>query len=145
TLNGQAFTVIGVGPEGFHGTMPYPNIDVWVPTMMQPTVMSGGNRLAVRGNHWLDTLVKLKPGNRRARAEADLNIVARDLAATDAASNRGAVLYELWRAPNNGGFAPAAAMGLQFAVACVVLLIACANVANLLIANAARRQRETAV
>jgi predicted permease len=144
TLNGLAFTIIGVGPEGFHGTQPYLNLDLWVPLMMQPALM-GVDRL-VRGNRWLDAVVRLKPGVRLTRAEADLGLIARDLARTypdDAES--GVKLYELWRAPSMGGAAVTAVMGVQLAVAGVVLLIACANVANLLLASAATRQRETAV
>jgi len=143
TLNGRAFTVIGVAPPGFHGTAPYLNIDMWVPMMMQPAV--NGSSLTARGNHWLEVLVKVRPGVGRQRAEADLGLIARDLAAADADANQGVVLYELWRAPSFGGVAVTAVMGVQLAVAGAVLLIACANVANLLIANAATRQRETAV
>lgn len=146
TLNGRAFMVVGVGREGFRGTEPYLNIDLWVPVMMQPSVMSGGDRLTARGNHWLQTMVRLKPGVSIGRAQADLDLVARELAAAyPDSSNRGIRLYELWRAPDTGGAAVAAVMGIQLAVAGVVLLIACANVANLLLASAATRQRETAV
>ena len=145
TLNALPFTVIGIAQDGFHGTEPYLNLDLWVPLMMQPALAST-DRLHTRGNRWLETIVRLKPGVGLARAEADLNLIARDLGAAyadDAGS--GVKLYELWRAPSMGGAAVTAVMGVQLGVAGVVLLIACANVANLLLASAATRQRETAV
>jgi macrolide transport system ATP-binding/permease protein len=146
TLNGRAFTIVGVTTEGFHGTEPYLNIDLWVPMSMQPAVMSGGDRLNSRGQLWLEVFVRLKPGVPLARAEADLGLVARDLAvAYPDAPGSGVKLYELWRAPTMGGMAVTAVMGVQLGVAGIVLLIACANVANLLLASAATRQRETAV
>jgi len=146
TLNGRGFTVIGVGPPGFRGTQTYLNLDLFVPMMMQSSVTSGGDRLSVRGNSWLEAMVKLKPNVTIGRAQADLDLVARDLAAAYADDKgRGVKLYELWRAPTSGGPAVAAVMGIQLAVAGVVLLIACANVGNLLLARAATRQRETAV
>ena len=144
TLNALAFTVIGIAPDGFHGTQPYLNLDLWVPLMMQPAL--GADRLHTRGNRWLQSVVRLKPGIGIARAQADLDLIAADLGRTykdDAGS--GVKLYELWRAPSMGGAAVTAVMGVQLAVAGVVLLIACANVANLLLASAATRQRETAV
>ena len=68
TLNGRAFTIVGVTTEGFHGTEPYLNIDLWVPMSMQPAVMSGGDRLSSRGQLWLEVFVRLKPGVPHRRA-----------------------------------------------------------------------------
>ena len=145
-FNGRAFTVIGVAAPGFLGTEAYLSIDAWVPMTMQPTVMPGSNRLIARDHRWLESMVKLKPGARIVRAQADLDVVAGALAAAYSEdAGHGVALYELWRAPTRGGGAVAGAMGLQMAVASVVLLIACANVANLLLVRAAGRQRETAV
>ena len=146
TLNGRAFTVVGVAAKGFRGAEPYLNLDLWVPVVMQPSLTAGGDRLSVRGNHWLEAMVRLKPGVPIARAQADLNIVAADLGRMyPVDSFPGVQLYELWRAPSMGGAAVTAVMGIQLAVAAIVLMIACANVANLLLASAATRQRETAV
>src|SRR5262249_8876723 len=61
-LNGRAFTVIGVAPANFRGTEAYLRVDLWVPIMMQPTLLSGSDRLSVRGNRWLQSMAKMKPG-----------------------------------------------------------------------------------
>src|SRR5262245_14464871 len=145
-LNGVAYTVIGIAPPDFRGTEPYLNLDLWVPMAMQPSVTSGGNRLGVRGNSWLEVMVRLKPGATIGRAQADFDVIARNLADTyPDDKGRGLKVSELWRAPSSGGPAVIGVMIIQQSVACVVLLIACANVANLLLARAASRQRETAV
>ena len=145
TLNGHQFAVIGVAPAGFHGTEPYLDLDLWAPLMMQAWVYNG-DRLAQRGNHWLEAMAKLRPGMTMARAQADLDVLARDLSASYADDKGfGLKLFELWRAPNAGGAAVAGVMGVQLGVAAIVLLIACANVANLLLARGTSKAREMAI
>jgi predicted permease len=145
-LNGRAFTVVGVAPEGFSGSEPYLDLDLWVPIKMQPIAMSGVDRLSTRDNHWLQSMVKLRPGVSLSRAQADLELVARDVRETNHQTGySGVKLSPLYLSPNAGGAAVVGVMGIQQGVAAIVLLIACANVANLLLANATKRQRETAV
>src|SRR5262249_3303607 len=146
TLNGRAFTVVGVAPEGCRWSEPYLDLDLFLPLTMQQAAMGGGNRLSARDTHWLQSLVKLKPGVSLARAQGDLDQLARAILRENTQTAfTGIKLWPLWLAPNSGGAIVAGAMGIQLGVAGVVLLIACANVANLLLANAGRRQRETAV
>jgi macrolide transport system ATP-binding/permease protein len=145
TLNGRAFTVIGVGPPGFRGTEPYLNLDLFVPMMMQASVLTG-DRLNARDHAWLEVMARLKTGVSIARAQADLSLVAAALAAAyPDDQGHGIRVYPLWQAPASGGAAVTALMGIELGVAGVILLIACANVGNLLLARAAGRQRETAV
>lgn len=144
TLNGRAFTVVGIAPEGFRGNAAGLGIDVFVPMMMQKAVMPG-DRLQERGNSWLMTMVKLKPGVSVARGQADFDVVARTLAAEyPAESSRGIRITPLWRAPGASQIL-LPVLSVLTAVVGLVLLIACANVASLLLASGAGRQRETAV
>ena len=62
SLNSIAFTVIGVAPDGFHGTQPYLNLDLWVPLMMQPAL--GADRLHLRSNRWLQVHRSHEAGRR---------------------------------------------------------------------------------
>jgi macrolide transport system ATP-binding/permease protein len=144
TLNGRAFTVVGIAPEGFRGSAAGLGIDVFVPMMMQKTVMPG-DRLNERGNSWLLAMVKLKSDVTLARAQSDFDVIARGLAAAyPEDASRGISLSPLWRAPGASQIL-LPVFSLLTGVAALVLLIACANVASLLLASGAGRQRETAV
>lgn len=145
TLNGHAFTVIGVADAAFRGNEPFLSMDLWLPMMMQPAAMAG-DRLTARGSTFLQSMVRLKRGAAIARVQADLDVISRNLAATYAEDNdRSVRLYEVWRAPGRSGAAMLPGLTVLMAFAAVVLLIACANVANLMLARAVNRQLETAV
>ncbi|MGH9903331.1 MAG: ABC transporter permease, partial [Pyrinomonadaceae bacterium] len=77
TMNGRPYTVVGIAPRGFTGTMFGLSMDYWVPMMMQAHVMPGGGRLDERGDHWFEVTGRLKRGVTRERAEAALSTVAR--------------------------------------------------------------------
>jgi predicted permease len=144
-LNGHAFTVIGVSAPGFRGTEPFLGLDIWVPLAMQPTLMSV-DRLSARRAAWLQTMVRLEPGVDPDHVQPRFDQVARDLAATYSENQgRGVRLYRLHEAPGRAGAVVLPGMTVMMGLAGVVLLIACANVASLLLARAVGRQRETAV
>jgi putative ABC transport system permease protein len=132
-LDGEPRTVVGVMPPGFD----FPTqTQLWVPLALSPTQGRGSNYLQVVG--------RLHPGASHQQAEAELNTVARQLEQEYPASNSG------WRAEVIG-FREAGvgngriALYLMMGAVGFVLLIACANLANLLLARGAVRQREIAV
>jgi putative ABC transport system permease protein len=160
SLNGLSFTVIGVAPKDFIGTEVGLNRELWVPLQMQPVLNPPeaaraadptSSRFQSRDSHWLAVFARLAPGVSREQAATDLNNIARSVAET----YRGKVSPETLRSVQlltmNGGMDPrdqAEALplaGIVMAVVALVLLIACANIAGLLLARAAVRRRETAI
>jgi predicted permease len=146
TLNGRAFTVVGVAARGFQGTQPMISLDVFVPLAMQKTFIAG-DRLSARGSGWLQSLVRLAPGATLSEAQAALDVVARRLAADHPETNegRGLRLYELWRQPSGGAGMLLPVLTVLGGLVAILLALVCANMASLLLARANGRQRELAV
>ena len=145
-INALSYTVLGVAPRGFQGTELFYHPEIWVPMMMQPQI---------EGRSWLDNrntsnsmlIGRLKAGVTRPQAETNVAAIAAALAAEYPASDEGLKLRlvrpglagDTIRAP-----AEAFTAGVM-ALAGLVLLAACANLASLLAARAADRRREIAI
>jgi len=146
-LNNIPHTIIGVAPEGFYGTFVGWAMHFWVPASMEETFESGGYKLEDRGARWIEAYVRLKPGVTRAQAQEEISATARRLENNYAATNRGRgiTLWPLWQTPFNNAGTLLPTLEIMLAVGAFVLLIACANVGNLLLVRSFARRHEMTV
>ena len=138
-------TVIGVAPEGFNGAMPGIREDLWLTA--NPT---GSNawRLTHRNAPWLNVLGRLRPGVNRDQATEDLQTIMQRIVAAYPNDHLGVntiTLDPLWRSPFGANIYMASALPILLAIAGVVLLLTCANVATLGLVRFVARRREIAI
>ncbi|HYL34560.1 MAG TPA: ABC transporter permease [Bryobacteraceae bacterium] len=144
-LDNRDFSVVGVTPAGFQGSILGLTFDLYVPASMAEAVSGETGMLSNRNMHWLLGHARLKPGTDRRQAEAELTALSSQLARESLRPDlyARAEIIPIWR--EGGGQMLAPVIMLLMAVAGVVLLIACANVANLVLARASGRSREIAI
>ena len=146
-LNGLPHTIVGVAPKGFYGTFVGYAFQFWVPASMQAQFDAGGYKLEDRGARWIEGFVRLKPGVTIEQAQAEMSAIAARLEADYPETNRGrgVRLFPLWQTPFNNAGALLPTLGIALVVVLSVLLIACANVGNLLLVRAFARQQEMTI
>src|SRR5437667_9988552 len=160
SINGLRFTVVGVAPKNFIGTEAGLNRELWVPLSMQPTLNPPEasraadpllNRIQERDRHWLAVFARLKSGVSREQAGNELSTVARHVAEAYHGEVSAETLRSVQLLRMSGGMDPRdreealPLAGIVMVVVALVLLIACANIASLLLARSAVRRRETAI
>jgi predicted permease len=141
-INRTLCTIVGVAPPEFQGCKTGLRTDLWAP------LVYGRDQFYQRGTFWLNVLGRLKPGVDRRQAEQELNIQMQRIVEQFPDSHRGPnqiTLDPLWRSPFGANVYMYKSLPMLLALAAVLLLLACANVANLLLVRSVARRREVAI
>jgi len=146
-LNGVVHTIVGVAPKGFYGTFVGWGMNFWVPASMEEVFESGGYKLEDRGARWIESYARLKPGVSLQQAQQEVGAISGRLEAEYPTTNRGRgiKLWPLWQTPFNNAGTLLPTLEIMMAVVAFVLLIACANVGNLLLVRSCARRHEMSV
>jgi len=156
TLDGISFVVLGVTPPGFNGISVGDTFDVAVPLCVEPILSPRNNRLTLRHAWWLASIGRLKPGWTIARANAQIKAVTPAILQEtippvyDAAGVKKYLEYKFGAFSASTGFSELredseTPLWLLLGISGLVLLIACANLANLMLARASARERQITI
>jgi predicted permease len=141
-IDRQLCTIVGVAPPGFVGCATGTRSDIWAPLVYE------NDQFRQRDTFWLNVLGRLKPGVVRRQAEVELDLQMQRIVKQYPDSHRGPnqiTLYPLWRSPFGANVYMYKTLPMLLALAAVLLLLACANVANLLLVRSVARRREVAL
>lgn len=144
TLNGQGFTIVGIAPPKFGGAMVGVALDLWVPVTTMTVLDPGNTRLTSDDWQWLESVARVKDGSTVEQARAAMEVASLQVA--QAAGERTPTLAGVRKLSDTGAGQFVKPLFLTlFGLAGIILLIACANVTNLLLVRAIQRNRELGV
>ncbi len=147
-INRRSYTIVGVGPKGFTGTETIAAPEIWFPVAMQSELEPGINLLEARGAATFSLLARMRAGVSLAQVNADLAAVGHGLAEEFPDDNKDMNLGLANPGFMSGRMFRGVTVGLGaflMGVAAMVLVLACANLSNMLLARATERQEETAI
>ena len=146
-INRHTYTIVGVAPRDFLGCKTGLRSEVWIPLGMDRQIWND-NCIADRGTAWLNVVGVLEPGVDRHPAQNELNLRMQSIVDHYPASHLGANRISTdprWRSPFGANVYLSGTLPILLALAAVLLLLACANVANLLLVRSVARRREFAI
>ncbi|HXZ12751.1 MAG TPA: ABC transporter permease [Candidatus Sulfotelmatobacter sp.] len=147
-INQHQFTIVGVTPPEFQGSQTGVRLDFWVPIMMEAQLVPEGDLLHDHHYFWLLAFGRLKPGVSLEQAEQEMTVRLQPEVKNYPEEHKGhdsVSVYPLWRNPFGLNFFLAVLLPILMCIAGAVLLLACANVANLMLVRATGRRREIAI
>jgi predicted permease len=148
SLNQHPYTIVGVTPPVFQGSQTGLRTELWVPLLGGEQLISNRKLLEERDATWLMVLGRLRNGVTAEQGQAEMNTLMQQLVSLYPEAHQGrteVVAFPLWRAPYGANGYLYMLLPTLMAISGVVLLLACANVANLLLVRSVARRREMAI
>ena len=147
-INQHPYTIVGVAPAVFQGSQTGLRSEIWIPMMMEAQLMPQDDLLHDHHYFWLTALGRLKPGVRPEQAQEEMTLRLKREAKNYPEEHKGhdsVSVYPLWRNPFGANQFLSTLLPMLMTIAGLVLLLACANVANLMLVRSVARRREIAI
>ena len=147
-INQHPYTIVGVTPPVFQGSQTGLRMEVWIPVMMEGQLRAEGDLIHDHHYFWLPMLGRLKPGVTPEQAQEEMTLRLKQETRNYPEEHRGhdsVTVYPLWRSPMGANQFLSMLLPMLMTIAGLVLLLACANVANLALVRSVTRRREIAI